>query len=198
MWHKVAPALAERFSVVCPDLRGYGDSNKPAGGENHAAYSKRTMAQDQLEVMRSLGFDRFAVSGHDRGARVALRLARDHPNVVSRLELLDIVPTRTIYRTIDQRPATITWRYFLLIQPDDLPERLISSNPLFYLRWKFDEWCGTRGALADDARAEYERCFDQATIHASCEDNRAGAGIDLAHDERDAETAAAMLSFFAD
>jgi len=145
------------------------------------------MGADQLEVMRALGFERFALAGHDRGARVALRMALDYPSAVSRLALLDIIPTRTIYSTIDQQRATTIWRYFFLIQPYDLPERLIRSDPSFYLRWTLDEWCGTPGALADEALAEYERCFDQAMIHATCEDYRAGAGIDLAHDEADAD-----------
>ena len=185
MWHRVAPLLAERFTVVCPDLRAYGDSDKPPGGGDHRDYSKRRMAADQLEVMRSLGFDRFAVVGHDRGARVALRMALDHPDAVSRLGVLDIVPTRTIYATIDRGRATTVWRYFFLIQPFDLPERLIGSDPGFYLRWTLDEWCGTPGALTDAALAEYRRCFDEATIHATCEDYRAGASVDLADDEAD-------------
>ena len=185
MWHRVAPRLAERFTVVCPDLRGYGDSDKPRGGADHAAYSKRTMAQDQLEVMGALGFERFAVAAHDRGARVALRMALDHRDAVSRLAILDIVPTKTIYETIDQRRATTVWRYFFLIQPADLPERLIGSAPQDYLQWTFDQWCGTPGALTDEAIAEYRRCFDKATIHATCEDYRAGASIDLRHDEDD-------------
>src|SRR5918996_2113259 len=168
MWHRVAPRLAERFTVVCPDLRGYGDSDKPRGGADHAAYSKRTMARDQLEVMGALGFERFAVAAHDRGARVALRMALDYPAAVSHLAILDIVPTKTIYETIDQRHATTVWRYFFLIQPHDLPERLIGSDPRWYLRWTLNEWCGTPGALDEVAVAEYERCFDQATIHASC------------------------------
>jgi haloacetate dehalogenase len=188
MWHLVAPALTKRFTVVCPDLRGYGDSDKPAGGGNHSSYSKRAMALDQVEVMRSLGFDRFAVAGHDRGARVALRMALDNPEAVSRLAVLDIVPTRTIYATVDQRRATTVWRYFFLVQPDDLPERLIESDPHFYLRRTLDEWCGTPGALAPEAVDEYRRCFDAATIHATCEDYRAGASIDLAHDEADADS----------
>jgi haloacetate dehalogenase len=188
MWHKVAPELARHFSVVCPDLRGYGDSDKPPGGEDHADYSKRAMARDQVEVMSALGFERFAVAAHDRGARVALRMALDHPDVVSRLSLLDIVPTRTIYETIDQRRATAVWRYFFLIQPSDLPERLIGGDPRRYLDSTLDEWCGTPGALTDEAVAEYRRCFDEATIHATCEDYRAGAGIDLRHDEADADT----------
>jgi haloacetate dehalogenase len=184
MWRRVAPALAEHFTVVCPDLRGYGDSDKPHGGGEGRAYSKRVMAADQIALMRSLGFDRFAVVGHDRGARVALRMALDHPGAVSRLGVLDIVPTRTIYATLDRARATTVWRYFFLIQPHDLPERLIGADPSFYLDWTLDEWCGTLGAL-DDARAEYHRCFDEATIHASCEDYRAGASVDLADDEAD-------------
>lgn len=187
MWHRVAPALAERFTVICSDLRGYGDSDKPPGGGDHSTYCKRVMAQDQVNVMRALGFERFAVAAHDRGARVALRMALDHPAAVSRLAILDIVPTQTIYETIDQRHATTVWRYFFLIQPHDLPERLIGKDAGWYLRWTLDEWCGTPAALDGAAVAEYERCFDQATIHASCEDYRAGATIDLAHDRADAD-----------
>src|SRR5919106_1612502 len=186
MWHRVAPRLAERFTVVCPDLRGYGDSDKPRGGADHAAYSKRTMAQDQLEVMGALGFERFAVAGHDRGARVALRMALDHRDAVSCLAVLDIVPTRTVYATLDKARATTVWRYLFLVQPYDLPERLIGADPGFYVRWTLEEWSGTPGAIDDEARAEYERCFDRATIHASCEDYRAGASIDLVHDDADA------------
>ena len=182
MWHRVAPRLAERFSVVCPDLRGYGDSGKPASDESHEPYSKRVMARDQLELMKELGFDRFALVGHDRGARVARRLALDHPDAVSRLAVLDIVPTETIYTTLSQQHATTVWRYFFLIQPPDLPERLIGSDPLFYLDWTFDEWCGTPGGLTGPALAEYRRCFDPATVRATCADYRAGATIDLAHD----------------
>jgi haloacetate dehalogenase len=184
-WHRVAPALAKRFTVICPDLRGYGDSDKPRGGGDHSAYSKRAMALDQVEVMQSLGFERFAVAGHDRGARVALRLALDHPDSVSHLAVLDIVPTKTIYETIDQQHATTVWRYFFLIQPHDLPERLITGDPRGYLHWTLNEWCGTPGGLDEQAITEYERCFDAATIHASCEDYRAGATIDLTHDRAD-------------
>jgi haloacetate dehalogenase len=187
IWRHVGPALGKEFTVVCPDLRGYGDSEKPAGGPDHAAYSKRQMARDQVGVMRSLGFDRFGVAGHDRGARVALRMALDEPDAVERLAVLDIVPTRAIYATLDKERATSVWRYSFLVQPYDLPERLIGSDPAFYLRWTFDEWCGTPGAIDREAGAEYERCFDTETIHASCEDYRAGASIDLAHDNADAD-----------
>jgi haloacetate dehalogenase len=182
MWHRVAPRLAERFTVVCPDLRGYGDSGTPASDASHEPYSKRVMARDQLQLMNELGFERFAVVGHDRGARVARRLALDQPDAVSRLALLDIVPTDTIYTTLDQEHATTVWRYFFLIQPPDLPERLITSEPDFYLDWTLEEWSGTRDGLSDAALAEYRRCFDRATVHATCEDYRAGATIDLAHD----------------
>jgi haloacetate dehalogenase len=185
MWHRVAPVLAETFTVVCPDLRGYGDSGKPPSDENHVPYSKRVMARDQLELMRALGFDRFALVGHDRGARVARRLALDNPDAVSRLAVLDIIATATIYATLDQTRATTVWRYFLLVQPPDLPERLIGADPAFYLDWTLEEWCGTPDALTADAIAEYRRCFDAATVHATCEDYRAGATIDLADDKAD-------------
>jgi haloacetate dehalogenase len=186
MWHRVAPALAERNTVVCPDLRGYGDSGMPASDESHAAYSKRAMAKDQLELMRALGFDRFSLVGHDRGARVARRMALDHPDRVDRLAILDIVPTATVYELLDARHAAVVWRYSFLIQPADLPERLIGNDPAFYLEWTLDEWAGDPRALTAWARAEYRRCFDASTIHATCEDYRAGATIDLAHDAEDA------------
>jgi haloacetate dehalogenase len=186
IWHRVAPRLAEKFTVVCPDLRGYGDSAKPPSDESHETYSKRVMAQDQLELMRMLGFERFALVAHDRGARVARRLVLDHPDAVSHLAVLDIVPTETIYATLDQQRATTVWRYFFLVQPPDLPERLIAADRSFYLEHTLAEWCGTPGSL-DDAVSEYRRCFDTATVHASCEDYRAGATIDLAHDQADRE-----------
>jgi haloacetate dehalogenase len=186
MWHRVAPMLAERFTVVCSDLRGYGDSAKPGSDEKHEAFSKRVMAQDQVELMAALGFARFAVVGHDRGGRVARRLALDRSEAISGLVLLDIVPTETMYGSLDQARAMMAWRFFFLTQPPDLPERLIGSHPDFYLRWTLDEWCGTPGAIAQEALSEYRRCFDQAMIHSSCEDYRAGASIDLAHDRASA------------
>jgi haloacetate dehalogenase len=181
-WHRVAPVLAQHFTTVCPDLRGYGDSAKPSGDSDHHTYSKRRMAQDQVEIMDQLGFETFAIVGHDRGGRVAHRLALDHPEKVSRLALLDIVPTPSIYASLNQERATSVWRYFFLIQPYDLPERLIGAAPEFYLRWTLEHWSGTRNVFAPAALAEYQRCFDTATIHASCEDYRAGATIDLVHD----------------
>ncbi len=186
MWHKIAPALAERFTVVLTDLRGYGDSAKPPGGDNHEAYSKRAMAQDQVEVMTALGFDSFAVVGHDRGARVGHRLALDHPERVSKLALLDIAPTLAMYERTDMAFASAYYHWFFLIQPYDLPERLIGADPDFYLEKKIGKWSQNPGAFTAAALAEYKRCFrDPATIHATCEDSRAAAGIDLEHDRAD-------------
>src|SRR5438874_4416476 len=189
MWHKIAPRLAAHFTVVCTDLRGYGDSAKPPGEADHRAYSKRTMARDQVDVMRALGFKRFALAGHDRGARVAHRLVRDHPERVARLAVLDISPTAAMYAKTDKAFATAYYHWFFLIQPYDLPERLIGADPAYYLRKTLGGF-GSSGLTIFDARAyaEYERCFrDPATIHATCEDYRAAATIDLAHDAADAE-----------
>ena len=185
IWHKVAPALADTFTVVAADLRGYGDSSKPQGDEDHAAYSKRAMANDQVAAMGSLGFGSFAVVGHDRGARVGHRMALDHPERVTRLAVLDIVPTRHAFATVDRHLATAYYHWFFLIQPYDLPERLIGADPAYYLRKKLGAWGAAPDAFSPEALAEYERCFDAATIHASCEDYRAAASIDLAHDEAD-------------
>ena len=184
-WHRVAPVLAERFTVVCSDLRGCGDSSKPAGDPEHLNYSKRTMAQDQVEVMQALGFQKFAIVGHDRGARVAHRLALDHTDKVTKLALLDIIPTSVAFERVDKEMATAAFNWFFSIQPDNLPERLIGAQPVFYLRWLLDHWAGTKGALAEEAVAEYERCFDGDTIRATCEEFRAAASIDLVHDESD-------------
>ncbi|HQR12054.1 MAG TPA: alpha/beta hydrolase [Casimicrobiaceae bacterium] len=186
MWHKVAPALAREYTVVCADLRGYGDSGKPASGDTHAAYSKRAMAQDMVEVMSGLGFARFRLAGHDRGGRVAHRLAVDHPGAVERVAVLDISPTRTMYGQTDRAFATAYYHWFFLIQPFDMPERLIGSDPVHYLRSMIGRLTGVLAHFDPRALAEYERCFaDPAAIHASCEDYRAAASIDLEHDEAD-------------
>jgi haloacetate dehalogenase len=187
MWHKIGPRLAQQFTVVCPDLRGYGDSGKPVADPDHSTYSKRAMAQDQVEVMHALGFERFALVGHDRGARVAHRLARDHPEQVERLVVLDVSPTAIMYGKTDKAFATAYYHWFFLIQPYDLPERLIGADPTYYLRKKLGGF-GASGLGIFDTRAlaEYERCFrDPATIHATCEDYRAAATIDLEHDAAD-------------
>ncbi len=189
MWHRIAAQLAERFTVVASDLRGYGDSSKPEGGPRHENYSKRAMAADQVEVMRALGFVRFRLAGHDRGARVAHRLTLDHPHAVERLAVLDISPTRIMYGRTDKAFATAYYHWFFLIQPFDLPERLIGADPVYYLHKKIGGW--SRGMTYFDPRAlaEYERCFcNPATIHASCEDYRAAAAIDLEHDAADADS----------
>lgn len=187
-WHRLAPILAERFTVVCPDLRGCGDSGKPASDPEHLAYSKRVMAGDQVEVMQSLGFREFAVVGHDRGARVAHRMALDHPGQVSKLALLDIIPTSTAFAHVDKDMATGTFNWFFSIQPDELPERLIGSESVFYLQWLLDHWAGKKEALATEAVLEYQRCFDAQAIRATNEEFRAAATIDLMHDEADKDS----------
>ncbi len=144
IWHKVAPQLAERYTLVMPDLRGYGDSDKPASAADHAPYSKRTMALDVVELMRSLGFERFFVCGHDRGGRVAHRLALDHPQCVARLMVLDISPTLAMYERTTMDFATLYYHWFFLIQPEPLPETLIGANPAFYLRNKLGGWGSSR------------------------------------------------------
>jgi haloacetate dehalogenase len=183
----VAPILAERFTVVCPDLRGYGDSGKPPSDPERLAYSKRVMAGDQVEAMQSLGFQEFAVVGHDRGARVAHRMALDHAEKITKLALLDILPTRWAFAHVDKEIATAAFNWFFLIQPDRLPERLIGAEPVFYLQWILDHWAGKKGTLAPEAVAEYQRCFDVEAIRAISEEYRASATIDLLHDEADKE-----------
>jgi len=179
-WHKIAGRLAEKFTVVMTDLRGYGDSSKPPDGENHANYSKRAMAADQIEVMRTLGFERFAVVGHDRGARVTWRMAVEHPQVVTKAAVLDIVPLP--YSILSKEFATEYWHWFFLIQPAPLPETLIGNSVEFYLRSRFRRPSVGASAFTKEAVDEYLRCFrDPATIHATCEDYRAGATIDLEH-----------------
>lgn len=186
MWKRVAPILARSFTVVATDLRGYGDSDKPPTDARHAPYSKRALAADQVLAMRSLCFDRFFLAAHDRGARVAHRLTLDHPDAVERLALLNIAPTLDMYEGTDLGFAISYYHWFLLIQPGGLPERLLSAEPEFFLRHKL----GSTGGGGTDpaiftaaAMAEYIRCFsDPATIHATCEEYRAGASIDLEHD----------------
>jgi haloacetate dehalogenase len=188
-WHGVAPRLVDAgFGVVLADLRGYGGSSKPAAAPDHSTYSKRAMAADQVAVMRALGFERFAVAGHDRGGRVAHRMALDHPQAVTRLAVLDIAPTATMYARTDRAFATGYWHWFFLIQPAPLPERLIGAEPELYLRHKLGIRDRGEDIFAPEAFAEYLRAFaDPATIAATCEDYRAAATIDLEHDAADAE-----------
>lgn len=188
MWHRVAPQLAQKFQVVLLDLRGYGDSGRPAAGDQSAAYAKREMALDAIEVMRHLGHERFQVLAHDRGARVAHRLALDHPEAVQRLMLLDIAPTLAMYRNTTEAFARAYWHWFFLIQPTALPEALIESDPVRYIRSVMGSRHAGLSVFAPEAMAEYERCIAIAGSAASlCADYRASAGIDLQHDQADVD-----------
>ena len=187
-WHKVVPALANRFTVIATDLRGYGDSEKLPGDAAHANYSKRAMAADQVAAMAALGFDRFDVVAHDRGARVAHRMALDHPDRIARLVLLDIAPTATMYAQTNREFATRYFWWFFLIQPFDLPERMIAADHDHFLDRHLAGQIKVEGALDPRVVAEYRRCYrDPATRHAICEDYRAAASIDLDHDAADGE-----------
>ena len=192
LWRKVAPTLAQDYFVVMTDLRGYGDSSKPPGGGDHFAYSKRAMAQDQVEIMRHLGFENFALVGHDRGGRAAHRLALDHPEALTKLVILDIVPTHLLYQHITQEFATIFYHWFLLVQPAPFPETMVQNSAEYFLKstllWlggskltdPFPDW------ISPGVFQEYLRTFHQPdTIHATCEDYRAAASIDLVHDQAD-------------
>ena len=186
MWHRVAPGLARHFTVVLMDLRGYGDSSRPAPDAQHLAHSKREMALDALAVMLHLGFDHFGVLAHDRGARVAHRLAADHPEAVSRLMLLDIAPTLAMYAQTSEAFARAYWHWFFLIQPPPLPEALIASDPVRYVRSVMGARHAGLAAFDAAALADYERCAAlPGTATSICEDYRASATIDLEHDRAD-------------
>jgi haloacetate dehalogenase len=186
IWHRMAGPLSARYRVVAADLRGYGDSGKPPTAPDHAPYSKRAMAQDLVEAMALLGHPSFHVVGHDRGGRVAHRLALDHASRVRSLCVLDIAPTLAMYEQTTMEFARAYYHWFFLIQPEPLPERLIGADPGFFLREKMRGWSQGRWPFDDAAFAEYLRCFTEpATIHASCEDYRAAATIDLEHDRSD-------------
>ncbi|MEM1400915.1 MAG: alpha/beta hydrolase [Pseudomonadota bacterium] len=186
MWRHQIPILARHFTVIAPDLRGYGDSDKPPSGEDHSGYSKRAMARDIIALMDALGFSRFSVVGHDRGARVAYRLTLDNPDRVEKLAVLDIIPTLTVFETVNQEVASSYYHWFFLSQPKDFPERLIGAEPAYYLRHTLHSWSSSHLIFDQETFAEYLRCFsDPACITATCEDYRAGATIDLAHDRAD-------------
>lgn len=189
MWHKVVPQLDSDFSLVIPDLRGYGDSSKPASLPDAANQSKRAMAQDMVALMSALGFERFHVAGHDRGARVTHRLCLDHEDRVLSASVMDIVPTRTVYAMTDQAMATVYFHWFFLIQPSPLPERMIGADPQGWLRGSIARWSlGRDAAFSPEAMAEYVRCFSSPdAIRSTCDDYRAAAGIDLIHDAQDAD-----------
>jgi haloacetate dehalogenase len=186
IWHRVAPQLAEQFTVVAVDLRGYGDSGRPAADAQHAVYSKREMALDALAAMRHYGFERFGVLAHDRGARVAHRLAADHPATVERMLLLDIAPTLAMYENTSEAFAKAYWHWFFLIQPPPLPEALIASDPVRYVRSVMGGRHAGLAPFAPEVLAEYERCAGiPGTAESICEDYRASATIDLVHDRAD-------------
>jgi haloacetate dehalogenase len=195
IWHRVAPRLAEQFTVVACDLRGYGDSSKPQGAPDHANYSKRAMAADMVAVMQSLGFATFRVLAHDRGARVAHRLAQDHPQAVERMALLDIAPTLAMYEQTSDAFARAYWHWFFLIQPAPLPERLIEADPAAYVRDVMGKRSAGLAPFDPRALAEYQRCLAlPGAAHGICEDYRAAATIDLEHDrvDRDAGSRLAL------
>jgi haloacetate dehalogenase len=186
MWHRVAPALAERFTVVATDLRGYGASGKPSSTPDHAPYRMRAIAQDQVEVMATLGFDRFAVVGHDRGARCAYRMALEHPAAISRLAVLDIVPTGEAFARADRDFSLGYWVWSFLAAPVPIPEKLIAAAPGVLVDHMLDAWSEVPGVFPHTVRAAYTAAFgDPATVHAICEEYRAAATLDVADDEPD-------------
>ncbi len=193
MWAKIAPRLAEHFTVVMSDLRGYGDSDKPQSDPLHVTYSFRAMAEDQVSLMETLGYKQFAIAGHDRGARVTHRMCLDHADRVTQAAVLDIAPTLTMYERTDMPFAMGYYEWFLLPQPEPFPERLIGADPEFYLRYELSGWSKNKesdisSTFSPQCLAEYERCFcDPRTIHSTCEDYRAAASIDLEHDRDDRE-----------
>lgn len=187
MWHKVVQPLAERFTVVATDLRGYGDSSKPQGGGDHSAYSFRAMAGDQVEVMEALGHGRFSVAGHDRGARVGHRMALDHSDRVERLAVLDIIPTYQLLSNISKGWAEESYHWFFMAQPFDFPEHFLGLDPGYYIRRKLDKIGVGLGPFTQEAMAEYVRCCTPENIHGVCEDYRATLGIDFEMDGADLE-----------
>jgi haloacetate dehalogenase len=187
-WLKVAPTLAKEFTVVATDLRGYGDSEKPPGGADHSGYSFRAMAQDQIEVMQSLGFDTFYAAGHDRGARVLHRMCLDHPNKVKRAAILDIIPQHYLLNHMTKEWGRFSWHWLFNIQPEPLPEKMMGADPDWFIERKLAKTKQGLSFFDPDALAEYKRCFrNPDTIHAVCEDYRATFGVDLDMDTKDFE-----------
>ena len=188
MWHRVAPALAERFTLVLPDLPGYGWSDAPRASAHHAPYDKRSIANALIALMEEIGFVRFRLAGHDRGGRVAYRLALDHPERVEKLSTLDIVPTYEMWARMDHTMAMKTWHWPFLAQPEPLPEMLIGKAPTAFQDWLMASWTGAKNLSAFDERAlmHYHAFFENPDrIHATCEDYRAGQTTDVAHDKAD-------------
>jgi haloacetate dehalogenase len=184
-WRKIVPTLARRHTAVAPDLRGYGATSAPPGGPKGQGFSKRELANDLLELMLALGHERYAVVGHDRGARAAYRLALDHPDRVERLVILNVLPTLDQFERMGAGPSLGYWPWFLLAQPAPFPERLIAAEPEHFLHFVFDSWTGEHGAIEDDAFEEYLRALDETTIAAMCADYRASFWLDRYDDEAD-------------
>jgi len=182
MWSKVANELSREYFVICPDLRGYGDSSKPVGLEDHSNYSKKVMANDMIELIHYLGYDEFYIAGHDRGARVTHRVCLDFPHMIKKAAVLDIAPTFHMFLNSDMNFSTGYYHWFFLIQESDLPETLIGNNAEYYLKEKLKRWSAPEMAFDEDAVKEYIRCFDKEMIHATCEDYRASATIDMTDD----------------
>lgn len=186
MWHKLAPVLSRQFTVVASDLRGYGDSSKPRGLPDHQNYSFRAMAADQVKLMQKLGFESFSAVGHDRGARVLHRMALDFPERLTKLAFLDILPTTVLYEQTDKAFASAYWEWFFFIQGNGFPEKLLSADPESFLRYELGHLVDN-GTIGPDVWSEYLRVLEsEAAMHGMCEDYRAGASIDLAHDAVDA------------
>jgi haloacetate dehalogenase len=186
-WHLVAPRLAKDFTVVVTDLRGYGDSSKPRGREDHANYSFRRMAQDNVEVMKHLGFDRFCVAGHDRGGRAAFRMALDHPGKVEKFASFDIIPTHHVLTHTTWQWALNSYHWFFMAQPYPIPERLIEGREDFYILKKLTAMGIGKGGFSQETLKEYARCCTPENIHAVCEDYRANVTVDMAMDTADFE-----------
>lgn len=186
-WHRIAPRLAEYFTVVATDLRGYGDSSKPDGGEDHAAYSFRAMGQDNAEVMSHFGFNRFQVAGHDRGARVAFRMALDYPERIERLIALDIIPTYNLLSNVTLGWGLESYHWFFMAQKAPFPEKLICADLDYYINYKLNKKGVGLSIFAPEAFAEYARCTTPEQIHAVCEDYRATVTLDYAFDRADRE-----------
>ena len=186
LWRKLAPLFAKHYTVICSDLRGYGDSDKPKSDDMHSTYSKKSMAFDQNELMKKLGFDKYYLVGHDRGGRVAHRMAVDYQENIKKLSVLDIVPTSHVFDNTSALLARRYYHWFFLIQTFPHPETMIGKDPEYYIRSKLKMWGSNNDYLTEDIINEYLRCFTPETIHASCEDYRAGASIDLVHHKEDA------------
>ena len=185
LWRKIAPLFAKNYTVICSDLRGYGDSDKPKSDEKHLTYSKKTMGLDQNELMKKLGFNEYFLVGHDRGARVAHRMAIDFKESIKKISVLDIVPTSHVFKNTNAILARRYYHWFFLIQSYPHPETMIGNDPEYYIRSKLQMWGANNQYLTEDIIKEYLRCFNTESINASCEDYRAGASIDLVHHEED-------------